>query len=249
MKSRDGKGEIFRFEVKRSFTKKNLPMKRLAEYMTQLAALLGEPEHVHFDKLVSGSFAIIPRVDAPGVPKVRERLQIAKRFDAPADIAKPRKALDDALARDNGRAVLMETSSRRVILEFAGVDQQKPIGPVEQEDHLDGVLMWIGGHGHPVHAELQGPGGIYKCTLDREIAGELKNFLYGQPVRVHGLGIWFRDPHTGWELDHLRIHSFERLEDESLIDTVARLREVKGSGWEGVDDPVAELHRIRHGEA
>ena len=34
-----------------AFSVENLPMARLAEYMTELAKLLGEREHVHFAHL------------------------------------------------------------------------------------------------------------------------------------------------------------------------------------------------------
>jgi hypothetical protein len=247
MKRGEGKGEVFRFEVTESYTKANVPMSRLAEYMRLLAALLGESEYVHFDRLDSGSFVIVPRIDSPAVPKVRERLLKAKRPNPPEDVWKPRKALDDALAYDNAKAVLKESSGRKV-LEFFGIDQPKPIGPIVQEDYLDGTLMWIGGHGYPVRAELQGTKDVYKCTLDRALAQQISRFLFQKPIRVFGQATWYRNTDAGWYLDHLRIRSFEELREELLSELIAKLRAVPGSGWNEAEDPIEALHRLRHGE-
>jgi hypothetical protein len=219
----------------------------LAEYLAYLSALFGESANVHFDKLEDGSVAIVQRVDEPAVPKVRQRLRKAQRPDAPDDIRKPKKALNDALSRIGAKAVLIDGKGHKMV-DFKGKDKPERIGPIEQEGQLDGVLIWIGGQGHPARADFQSKEAVYRCTLDRDMAKELSPHLYREPLRVFGQAVWYRDPDSGWELENFRFRSFEQPGGQSLSGTVIALRAVEGSAWRYVDDPLAELHRIRHGE-
>jgi len=246
MKRRPDKPDAFRFVISQSYTKETLPLSRLAEYLRHLATLLGEPEHVHFDRLDKGSVAIVQRIDAPAIPKVRERLSRLRGLDIPEGLASPRKALDDLLAGDGAKGALFE--GKRKLLEFEGRDLPQKIGPIEEEGQIDGVLVRIGGTGQLAWADLQFEGTLYHCQMDLETAKRLAPHLYGATLRVFGRATWYRDPVTGWSLERLRVSRFETLSDETLEQTVAKLQGVKGSGWDQIEDPVAELHRIRHGE-
>lgn len=245
MKRRPDKPEAFRFVISHSFTKESLPLRRLAEYLRHIAALLGESEHVHFDRLENGSVAIVQRIDPPAVPKVRERLSRLRGLDVPDDLASPRKELDELLAGDDAKGALFE--GKRKLADFEGRDMPKRIGPVEQEGQLDGILISIGGTGTLVWADLKNEGAVYHCTMDVETAKRLAPHLYGETLRVFGQAIWYREPVAGWTLERLRVGRFETLSDEPLQQTVATLRKIKGSGWDEIEDPIAELHRIRHG--
>ena len=59
-----------------------LPMARLAEYMTDLALILGEKEHVHFIELRESSAAVAHAIDHEAIPKVRARVHAVKTGDA-----------------------------------------------------------------------------------------------------------------------------------------------------------------------
>jgi hypothetical protein len=246
MKRGPNKPEAFRFVIKESHSVETLPMRRLAEYMRHLAALLGEHEHVHFRKLEPGSVAIVQQIDRPAVPKVRERLNQAHGFAAPDDIETPRRELDKLLAADNAKGTLFE--GRRKVLVFEGRDTPKRIGPIEQDGQLDGTLIKIGGPGPVVWADLQNNDAIYHCQMDQETAKRLAPYIYGATLRVFGQAIWYRDPLSGWELERLQINRFDVLSDEPLDETVTKLRDVRGSAWEKFEDPLAELQRIRHGK-
>ena len=65
--------EILEFVIQDSYTPATLPMWRLAEYLSDLAIVLGERDHVHFVELRDSSSAIRHAVDAPAIPKVRTR--------------------------------------------------------------------------------------------------------------------------------------------------------------------------------
>ena len=62
----------YRFVID-AYTPDNLPMSRLAEYMADLAHLLGEAENVHFDHLETGSTVLVQHIEHEAVPKVKAR--------------------------------------------------------------------------------------------------------------------------------------------------------------------------------
>src|SRR3954464_337622 len=84
----------YQFKIER-YSPDTLPMARLAEYMADLARIMGETEHVHFRRVAKGSAVIIPAVDWQAVPKVRARVHSVKRRQAPADVLRIADALNE----------------------------------------------------------------------------------------------------------------------------------------------------------
>ena len=74
----------YRFKID-AFTPETLPMARLAEYMAELATLLGTQERVHFVRLEGGSTTLVQEIEYEAIPKVRERLNGIKTRSAPED--------------------------------------------------------------------------------------------------------------------------------------------------------------------
>ena len=89
------------------FSVESLPMSRLAEYMAELARLLGEQERVHFSRLETGSAVLVSRIEEPAAPKVEERLQKVRDGSAPKDAMQAYKTLDTLLAKDNASPQLL----------------------------------------------------------------------------------------------------------------------------------------------
>src|SRR5450755_4721417 len=83
-KGKQRTGTEFRFSID-AYTPETMPMARLAEYMKQLAEILGEPGAVHFERLETGSTVLVHKVEREAVPKVRERTAAVQRGDAPRD--------------------------------------------------------------------------------------------------------------------------------------------------------------------
>jgi len=54
--------ELLEFVID-AYSPETLPMSRLAEYMAQLATLLGEKDHVHFVELAAGCARLIHAVE------------------------------------------------------------------------------------------------------------------------------------------------------------------------------------------
>jgi hypothetical protein len=233
------------------WTPKSLPMSRLAEYLAELAKLMGETERVHFEKLKRGSAIVCAVVERPAAPKVRRRVVQAKSVEAPDDIRKPYQKLNDLLRIDNSRGDLKVGSAK--ILKFPGRDipLAERIGPFREHAEIDGVLVRIGGTDETAHAHIEDADGqSWQCVLSREQARLLAPYLYGLPLRVSGNGRWARNELGKWELvsPGLKIEGFTVLRDEDLGATITRLRAVPGSGWAQEKDPLRLLTKIRDGD-
>ncbi len=101
----DELGCEYRFTID-AFTPDTLPMSRLAEYMANLARLLGEVECVHFVSLEGGSTAVVHSVEPKAVPQVRKRIQSVVGEDTPNDVAAAFAGLNRLLAADNATGSL-----------------------------------------------------------------------------------------------------------------------------------------------
>jgi hypothetical protein len=239
-----------------AYSPETIPMAKLAEYMSDFAALLGRENAVHFAGLESGSTKIAAVVEAEDVPKVNARLKAVRHGIASKDITKIFDQIDHRLANDNavGRIyeeeVLGDSEVRLaaglVLIEFPGRERAKApaYGPFNQDGHLDGILIGVGGKDDTISIRLQNGETTYaNCDTNREIARDLAKHLF-EPVRIHGVGRWVRERDGKWNLLRFRVHRFETLGKGSLVDTVAALRAVRGSGWQAFDDPLAELADI-----
>ena len=223
-----------------------LPMARLAEYMGELARLLGRLDQVHFVRLEEGSTALVQRVEPEAAPDIKERLRALRQDNQPDDAAKAFTTLNRYLADDNATGLLQEGEGAEV-LRFPGREAPAPstFGAFNQTGVLDGVLIRIGGRDDTVPAHLRDGDMIHLCNATRDMAKRLAVHLYGPPLRVHGNGRWERDADGGWVMKRFNITSFDVLDDAPLGEVARRLRDVKGSGWKEVEDPTAVLRHLR----
>ena len=242
------KGEQYTFRIDR-FTPDTIPMARLAEYMAKLAELLGASERVHFREVRRGSVQIVSAVEVEAQPKVTARLQSLRATEVATDVREAFDALNGFLAEDNAIGSIKRGSA--VILKFPGRDQPRPpqIGPFVQPTELVGQLVRIGGRDKTAHAHLEDADGrAWSIVMTREQARLLAPLLYGPTFRASGAGKWMRTPSGTWELEHLKLQSWEPLSDESLRNVVDQLRKIEGARWHREADPSALLSRIRHGD-
>ena len=223
-----------------------LPMARLAEYMAELARLLGRADQVHFVRLEGGSAVLVQSVEPEAAPDVRERLRSLQQDNPPEDAAKAFANLNRYLADDNATGILQEGGSAEVI-RFPGREEPAPVtfGAFNQPGVLDGVLIRIGGRDDTVPAHLHDGETIHVCNTARDVARRLAVHLYGPPLRVHGNGRWERDADGCWVMKRFNITSFDVLDDAPLGEVAQRLRDVEGSGWKEIEDPTAELRHLR----
>ena len=246
-----GQRHRYRFVIDESFSPETLPMARLAEYMADIAALFGEKSYVHFVQVEGGSTALLQDVEHEAYPKVRTRVHEVKRGEGPADARRAYEALNRRLADDNASGVLAEdlddTPTR--VLDFPGrrrfVDAE--YGPLTEVGTLQGTVIVVGGESDPVPVHLQDGDDIHVCRAKREIAREMAHCLFGRPVRVEGNGRWFRDAMGEWGMKAFTISSFNVLDDSTLSEVIATLRQAPGQ-WKGQPGTIAALAALRHGE-
>lgn len=216
-----------------AFTPDTLPMGRFAEYVAQLAKLLGHAEHTHFVRLDSGSAQIVHRVDAVDAFKVETRLNGVRLGDAAKDALAAHRALDELLLNDNAVGTLTEVASSRVVVPFAGRNRPKSLGfpSFRQDASIDGQIISIGGREDTAHAILQ-DGGVYHANISvkRDLARQMAKLLYGPVVRLHGRGRFERGSDGMWSMLDFRADSFETLDGRSLSEVMSTLREIAGNG-------------------
>ena len=239
------KDREYRFKID-AFTPATVPMARLAEYMMDLAEILGEPQNVHFVRVEEGSLAFVQQVDDVAVPKVRERVKSVRAGNGPQDAMKAYHRTNKKLKHDNCVGSLNNEAGAEVI-HFPGRKEEEHLsfGAFSQEGSLDGTVIVIGGRGDPVPVHIQRGDVVYNCFANRNVAKTLGHHLFTTELRVHGTGRWQRDEDGAWQMQRFTIATFEVLDDRPLSDVVARLRDIPGSGWKDVADPFAELMELR----
>jgi hypothetical protein len=235
----------FRIEA---YTPETIPMVHLAEYMADLATLLGEYKSVHFVRLTAGSTRIVHAVEYEAEPKVRERVQSVRNQDGPVEAQQAARRIDQRLAQDNASGTLVDPTAAKII-EFQGRKRftQPQYGPFNQPGTIDGIPIRVGGEADPVPVHLEEPGQApHICYASRAIAREIAPYLFSSFIRADGIGRWHRDGDGKWMRDRFTIHSFSRLKDASLGQIVTRLRTIS-SELTKIEDPLQELRDIRHG--
>lgn len=228
------------------FKPNTISMARLAEYMADLARLLGSEAQVHFDRLEEGSLALVPTIEPAAYPIVQGRIR-ALEAGLPDDGL--RKAFDDLdlkLLKDKAKAKLLPPKSGQII-EFPGRDRPKPntYGPFSEEGTLQGQLVSIGGKDASKHLIIQdGPVRYSGLETSEDMARELRHHTFDH-VRVSGTGRWLRLEDGTWKLQGFTVRSFEILSDEPLADVISKLRKVPGNRWVDSVDPISELLNLR----
>lgn len=240
--------EEYRFRID-NYTPATIPMGRLAEYMVDLAKLLGEPSAVHFVRLDESSTVLVHNIDHEAVPKVEDRLDRTRRREGPPDALAAYERLNQRLRSDNTSAVLLRGQSGQV-LEFRGRKDLEPItfGAFWQEGAIDGIPKKLGGLKDPVPVQIDSGSIVHSyCYANLSIARKIRHHLFDDELRFHGKGKWLRDDGGKWVLQEFRIAHFDVLDNRPLKDVVAELRAIPGNDWAALKDPWRELDEIRHG--
>ena len=226
-----------------AFTPATIPMVRLAEYMAQLATMLGEPTAVHFVKLRRGSTAIVHRIQSEAVPKVRDRAAAIRRGDAPRDALRAYDTVNRMLRDDNGKGALKEGKDT-VIIPFPGVESaEEKFAGIKERGTIDGEVIRVGGPHKWVPVLIESEGDVFSgCWADRVIAKQLGQRLF-KSVRLHGTGKWDRSAEGKWTLREFVVESFEPLSAEPLSEALGRVRAIKAFRDATIDD----LDYLRNG--
>lgn len=238
------RGEEYHFRMG-AYTPETLPLGRLAHYLEELAALLGEDKSVHLLRLEPGSTVIVSKIDAEAVPKVRDRTAAVRRGEGAPDAMRAYRQINRLLRDDNGTGVLVEETGAEVI-RFPGCDDDRPeFASVLQQGELDGEVIRVGGTQEWVPIMLQAGGQTLSgVSARRSLAKPLARHLF-EPVRLYGRGHWTRSVDGEWELERFVVDRFEVLDERSLSSLVLALRALPGGEWGS--DAVHNILALRHG--
>lgn len=235
------KGDDFRFKID-AWTPETIPMLRLAEYMRELAQILGETSQVHFQRIAKGSAILKYKIEHEAVPKVRNRIALVRQGEGPTEAQKAFKEANEMLRADNASGTLRVGAD---ILKFPGRKlAQEPIMSIRQQGFFDGVVTGVRGRDDTRHIIMQSEnqqvsGFFTNRTIAKQLAAK-----YDEAVRVFGKGKWERNQDGAWVLLDFKIESFEALDNAPLKSVLSDLREVS-SDWSS--ETFAELDLIRHG--
>lgn len=241
------KGTTHQFWID-SFTPDTLPMERLAQYMLELAKLLGEPENVQFVEVSEGSAILKSHVRQVALPKVVKRIEEVQRGEGDPVALKAFAQIDKMLVNDNAIGQLQDSSGAEMIV-FPGRTRPKPMmfGPFREDGSLEGVVIKLGGKDETVPVHLQERAGVvHKCNASKDTSKKLAPYYLNGFLRVHGSGRWLREETGVWRLIRFDIKDFEILDETPLVDVVRKLQAVQGADWG--DDPEGDLLRLRLGE-
>jgi hypothetical protein len=234
-----------------AYSPDTLPMSRLAEYMAELATMVGEKDNVHFVELQEGSVQLVHEVEYVAYPKVEARAKAVLTGAAPIEALNAYRAINRKLAEDNTSATYFVPGGGEIV-RFPGVHAPKPLEilPVDQPGSIDGVVIGVGGRNigkNTVPVVIDTGDAVITCVTGRGLAKELGHYLLDSERRFQGTGQWQRDENGAWILKRFTIHSHEELDATPLTDVVRKLRAIP-SGLSSILDPLADLLRDRRSE-
>ncbi len=226
-----------------------IPMARLAEYLKELSVLLGNKQHVHFLRVETGSLPCIVEVDQEEEDSIISRVKKATLNKGPREAVKANSTVRTMLKKDEFSAEF-KTERGETFASYPLIKQRKEetFGPFWQDGSLDGIIVRLGGIDETLPVHLVYEGRTHICNANREIVRQLGPHIWGDPIRVHGEGKWYRNAQGTWELQFFDIHRFETLQATTLSEAVAALQAIPDNGPLALKDPLAEMHKLRHGE-
>ena len=189
-------------------------MSRLAEYMGELARLLGRSDQVHFARLEEGSTVLVQTVESEAIPKWTNGSRPRVR---PDDVARAFSALNRYLADDNATGMHESAGVEMIRFRLRATGTGRCV-------QSDGVLIRIGGKDDtPAHLR----DGDRIPTPPSGWLSVSRVHLYARSSRARGRSLGTR---CRWRLgdEAVNITNFEEL----VMHPLSRLPEASRRRWE-----------------
>ena len=237
-----------RFKI-HAYTPATMPMARLAKYLDNLAALLGETKSVHLVDIEEGTTTPVLDVEWEAYPKLRQRASDVRSGEGPESAQRARRIIEQCLAEDNAAYGDLLDESNVNLVRFIGTSHSgaPEYGPFTQSGTLDGVPIAVGGKNDPVPVHLETPDMVHYCLASREMAKSISEHLFTTPLRVTGTGRWFRDTDGLWTMSWFRINDYTELRSEPLSAITERLQGIDAA-WKQENDPLGMLAALRESD-
>jgi hypothetical protein len=232
----------FLFEI--DIPARTLPMARLAEYVKDLASILGQEEHVHLVEIRESSTVLVPIVDDIAFQKVQKQVLAVRNSSAPQAAMKTYETMNNRLTEDSASAVLR--GAYGAVVQFPG-NSNKPvsedIGPVIEPDSIDGEIIQIGGRDETISVYIRDRHETpVICTTSRDKGRSLAKLIF-QQVRINGQATWIR-ANNKWKRVNFSIDSWNELTERPLESIIQQLRDVPTPNIDKID-PFAMLAELR----
>jgi len=229
-----------------------IPLEDIGAYVSDFADLIGRDIEPRYHSIKRGSLTLRARVPSDREIDVKTRGFLLRTGDAPEDAVRARERLSKRLGINHAKRATLLDSSKSKVVEIP-IERPSPqdatIPSLERSGYLQGTVIRVGGKQDIVSVELQDTDGhVYLCRAKREIARKLAKEIFDSTVRVHGTGKWTRDGDGIWYVDNFQIDGVEVLESDPLSAVIDEIRKIK-SPWQDIEDPEAEIDRIRNGDA
>jgi hypothetical protein len=233
-----------RWKIDGDFTAETMPLSRLADYLKELATMLGQDKALHLIRVDSSSAVPVINVDDVAAELVYRRAEEIRSGMAPPFAMQSYRKINKMLREDKATATIYENDAE--IIPFPGRYEPEPIiTGLQEQGTIEGTLEKIGGSKEwvPVHIKM-GPNesAVTGFYARRAVAKELGHHLFA-PIRVFGRGKWTRMPDGKWIIERFNIDTFEPLDATPLIDVVAALRSVQAD-WPS--DPLVKIRELRN---
>jgi hypothetical protein len=238
----------YRFKIE-AYSPDTMPLLRLTEYLHELALLFGNTDSVHLVRVEKGSTMPLLLVRKEAEIKIRERLQLVRQKDGPAEAMKAMRQINEKLREDDAKGAIIDPIKRKVLV-FPGRDLNKLLryGPIKQPGILEGIPIRLGGEQPwvPVHLENH-PGDVRICWVKRTLAIQIAKHLFTTRIQVEGVGKWIRTRDGEWEMEDFSGETFKTVDtDATLREELEILRNIPAE-WKAHPDPYSELIDLRHG--
>jgi hypothetical protein len=229
----------------------NLSLEDIGQYVSDFAELLGSDVEPKYHSITRGSLRIKALVPWDREIDVKTRGFLLRTGDAPEDAVRARERISRRLGRNRAKRATVLDSVQSKVVEIPVEKPSEIASPVPaliRAGSLQGKIIRIGGKQEMVSVEIQDVDGlVYLCRASRDKARKLAREMFDPTVRVHGSGRWTRTDEGIWRVEDFQISDYEVLDDDSFSESIAALRAVP-SDWKSLDDPHAELNRLRNGE-
>ncbi len=242
----------YKFKIEADYSPETIPMARLGEYMVELGHLLANPANVHFSRIEAGSVELVAKVDSVAMTKVRDRIAAFRHGEAANDAVESQNRLNAMLREDNARGYLHLVRDNKdepqLVLVGKDLPKAEPLGPFTEPATIKAQLVRIGGReaAHVQFVDTAGRG--WNGDLTAELAIEIDRKGGGGLYRwfqVTGTAKWIRTADNEWKLQGFRVQGAELLPEDTLEQDIARLREIGGSEWKSMDDPLEFIRERR----
>lgn len=228
-----------------------VPLRRLGEYLTEFANLLGEENEPRLVKIKNASVGLLAKVAEHRMHHTHLRL-VTARTEPSSRPGKCLSNLQQMIDTDEIAEAQLQDQGGNVLYLFTGRKMEAAITPtLYQSGSVDGVVTGLVGADDTMHLHLRDylDRDIRILVRDEHLARTLLSQFRRGTVRVQVQGQWKRTE-QGWipETSRCTASSFEVLDDTPLSEVLSQFAAVPGNGWATMKNPMAFWTDLRGAE-